>query len=308
MIVAAGLSPAWQQILSFDHLRLGEVNRARAAQWCASGKVLNVGIALRHLGAECLTISSVGGLAGRAIVDEFARLRVPARWIDVAAPTRACTTILEAAQQAGTGRTTELVENAGPISPAELQQFEDTFRAAIPSARAVVLTGSLPPGADADVFRRLLQQTSAPAILDIRGPELTAALPCRPLAVKPNREELGHTFGRPLETDADLHNAMHELNERGAEWVVVSAGRQALWASSGGRLYRFAPPTVQVVNAIGSGDCLAAGMAWQIASGRDVPWAIRVGMAAASLNATMLLPGRLDSAAVLQLAETITID
>ncbi len=48
MIVVAGLSPAWQQILSFDELRWGEVNRARSAHWCASGKVLNVGIALAH--------------------------------------------------------------------------------------------------------------------------------------------------------------------------------------------------------------------------------------------------------------------
>ena len=39
MIVAAGLTPAWQQILRFDALRLGEVNRAVEAHWCASGKV-----------------------------------------------------------------------------------------------------------------------------------------------------------------------------------------------------------------------------------------------------------------------------
>ena len=52
MILAAGLTPAWQQILSFDQFTLGEVNRARRSVWCGSGKVLNVGCALRQLGSE----------------------------------------------------------------------------------------------------------------------------------------------------------------------------------------------------------------------------------------------------------------
>ena len=49
MILAAGLSPAWQQIMTLAELRIGEVNRARDVQWCASGKVLNVGLALHRL-------------------------------------------------------------------------------------------------------------------------------------------------------------------------------------------------------------------------------------------------------------------
>ena len=304
VIVAAGLSPAWQQILSFDALRWGEVNRARAAHWCASGKVLNVGIALAHLRAQSLTIAPLGGLAGQAIADEFVRLKVPARWIAVESPSRVCTTLLEADGP----RTTELVENAGAISAAELVHFEAAYLESVAAAEAVVLTGSIPPGASADLFRRLLEATQTPAILDIRGPELTAALHCRPLVVKPNREELGHTVGKSLDSDSALHAAMHELNERGAQWAVVSHGRHAVWATSAGRLYRLRPPSVRLVNAIGSGDCLAAGIAWQIAQGREPLDAIRTGIAAASLNATMLLPGRLDPAEVLALAETIAVE
>jgi hypothetical protein len=39
VIIAAGLTPAWQQMLVFDGVRVGEVNRAREAYWCSSGKV-----------------------------------------------------------------------------------------------------------------------------------------------------------------------------------------------------------------------------------------------------------------------------
>jgi len=41
VILVAGLTPAWQQILRFDDFRPGEVNRASEVQWCCSGKVLN---------------------------------------------------------------------------------------------------------------------------------------------------------------------------------------------------------------------------------------------------------------------------
>ena len=67
MILAAGLTPAWQQMLVFDGLRVGEVNRAREALWCASGKVLNVGIALHHLGGPSRTIALIGGPSGDGI-------------------------------------------------------------------------------------------------------------------------------------------------------------------------------------------------------------------------------------------------
>jgi len=304
VIIAAGLSPAWQQILSFDSLRWGEVNRAGEAHWCASGKVLNVGIALAHLRAEALTIAPLGGPARQPIANEFARLGGSGRWIEVDSPTRVCTTLIESAG----GRTTELVENAARLSPAELARFEAAYLSAVDAAEAVVLTGSMPLGTPVDLFRRLLDETRAAAILDIRGPELAAALDCRPFLVKPNREELGHTVGHSLDSDAALRRAMLELNERGAQWVVVSQGKDAVWASSSGKCYRLEPPLVRVVNAIGSGYFLAAGIALQIARRCEPLAAIRYGLAAASLNATVLLPGRVDPGEVESLAESVTIE
>ena len=63
MILTAGLTPAWQQILLFDSFRQGEVNRAREAHWCTSGKVFNAGIAAHHLDASSRTLAPVGGSA-----------------------------------------------------------------------------------------------------------------------------------------------------------------------------------------------------------------------------------------------------
>src|SRR2546423_214406 len=107
MILAAGLTPAWQAILRYRVLCLGEVNRADETHWCASGKVLNVGMALASLGVPSRTLAPVGGWSGAAIRSEFEARQIPAAWTITQTPTRVCTTIL-----IDNGATTELVENA----------------------------------------------------------------------------------------------------------------------------------------------------------------------------------------------------
>jgi fructose-1-phosphate kinase PfkB-like protein len=112
--------------------------------------------------------------------------------------------------------------------------------------------------------------------------------------VKPNRDELARTVGRPLHSEDDLKDAMIEVHRRGAQAVLVSHGADPLWALCDGRLHVFRPPGITAVNPIGSGDCLAAGLATALSAGSDMVEAIRFGMAAAAENAAMLLTSRLD--------------
>lgn len=313
MILAAGLTPAWQQIVVLDGLRVGEVNRASAVHWCASGKVLNVGMALHTLGAESNTLALVGGPARDAIEREFSTCGVPHRWIPSQSATRVCTTILDTGildtgiLDTGAGVTTELVENAQPVSAVELAAFSAAYAELAQRADVVVLTGSLPAGTPTTFYRDLLGHTPRRVVLDARGESLLAALEMKPFVVKPNREELGQTLGRVPTTDAELLEAMHEINRRGAEWVVVSQGKDALWVSSAGRVFRAEPPRVNVVNPIGSGDCLAAGIAWALDAGCPMPDAVRMGMAAAADNVRQLLPARLDARRVEELAAGIRV-
>ena len=101
MILSAGLTPAWQQILVFDQVRWGEVNRAREVAWCGSGKVLNAGMAVHRLGGPSLTLAPLGGLPLVEIEREFAALGVPRRWIETRAATRVCTTVLDRGDRRG---------------------------------------------------------------------------------------------------------------------------------------------------------------------------------------------------------------
>ena len=302
MIVAAGLTPAYQTILVYNAVRIGEVNRAQAVYKFASGKVLNAGLALHHLGGPSTTLALVGGLEGESIEREFTALGIPHQWVWSTRATRVCTTIIDRSS----GETTELVENAAPIESSLINQFLDAFALAARHAGFAVLSGSLPAGTQKSFYRDLIGRTEARIILDASGEELRTALAAKPFCVKPNREELGKTLGRDLTGESELIAALREVRSLGAEWVVVSQGSRALWACGPDRIRVFHPAKVLTVNPIGSGDCLAAGVAWALRDGMEMPEAIRFGMAAAADNAAAMLPARLDLARVRALLPQIT--
>jgi 1-phosphofructokinase family hexose kinase len=290
VILSAGLTPAWQQVLVFDAFTPGAVNRARRAHGCASGKVLNAARALHHLGAPVRALTVVGGPAGTLIREDFARLGIAARWVESVTPTRVCTTILDAA----THTATELVPNAAGLGPGDLDAFAAGYALEAAAAEVVVLIGSLPAGTPPGYYRDLLARTPGTVILDARGPELLEALAGRPFLVKPNRDELGQTLGRRLADDENLFAALRELNDRGAAWVVVTDGGHPAHAASAGRLYRLRPPPREAVNPIGCGDCMAAAVAASVAAGADPLDAIVTGLAAAASKLGRELPGVLD--------------
>jgi 1-phosphofructokinase family hexose kinase len=310
MILSAGLSPAWQHTLVFDTLRVGQVNRAREANWCASGKVINAARAVRRLAAHDggalrgLALTVLGGSTGDATRAALAAEGLDTAIVRTQAATRVCTTVIGRAE----GSVTELVEEAGALTPEELDAFRARFRMEAASAKAVVLTGSLPAGTPPDFLRTLIEGIAAPVVFDVRGPELLVVLPLKPFLVKPNREELARTVGHSIVGEAALRAAMHEVARQGAAWVVVSQGGDALWVLGDGRFHRIRPLAVETVNPIGSGDCLAAGIAYGTARGLPPLEAIRLGTAAAADNVASLLPGHIDPASVQRRRALITLE
>lgn len=305
MILSAGLTPAWQQILVFDSFRWGEVNRASEAVWCSSGKVFNAGIAAHHLGGPSLTLAPAGGPPLEQIEREFGEMGLACRFLVTQAETRVCTTILDRA----TGTITELVENGRPLSRAELDMFCTGYAEGAANAEVAVLIGSLPVHTPVSIYRDLMEKTPCPAVLDFRGQGLLSVLDLNPLVVKPNREELARTVGQSLDNDRALIEAMQSLNRGGAQWVVITQGSGPVWLSSESAVYRLQPPPAEpVVNPIGCGDAMAAAIAWAIRDGRQIVEAVRFGMAAAAENLRYLLPGRLELAKVEQRAEDVRVE
>ncbi len=304
MIVAAGLTPAWQKILVFDRLGVGEVNRAVEVHACASGKPINVGRAVKSLGGDVTTVIPLGGATGRAIEADAKLSDLRLRRVEVRASTRTCTTLVSRRD----ALCTELVEEAHALDGDELEAFAATYAQAVGNANMVILSGSLPAGAPLTTFRDLIARTPGQVIVDTRGDELIASLPLRPLLVKPNLDELAMTLGRDLTTQGALLGAMRQIVRLGARWVLTTEGSRVAWLVGESQVVRFIPPVVPCVNAIGAGDCLAAGLALGLERGLSIEDAVRFGMGAAADNVAQLLPGHLDATRARTWAAEVQVD
>ncbi len=307
MILCLGTTPTVQRTMTFKQLRIDEVNRATTAAMYASGKSINVARVLHQLGKEVLATGFLGGDSGKFIRHELDRDGVPHDFVEVIPSTRQCTTILD--ESAGTA--TELVEESAAVDPKAYVKLLREYDANLWRAKVIVLSGSMPPEAPEDFYAQCVAKAVAenvPLILDTRGGPLTTALPSKPFVVKPNREELAMTVGSPIESDADLKSAIRKIIDMGATWAVITLGKAGAMVSNGASFWRIHTPTVKTVNAVGSGDSFAAGLAAGLSAGETVHEACALAAACGAANAMTLLAGHVDAGVVKQLLQEVRIE
>lgn len=306
-VLCLGTTPALQRVMVFDRFTLGEANRAAELHEGSAGKTINVAKVAHALGAPTRVISLVGGRTGELIRRDLDQLGVPHDLVSCEVPTRVCVTVIDRA----TGGITECVEEAGRVSDAELDQLRQRFEAALTEAGVLVLSGSLAPGVPRDFYAYCVARASSlgvRTILDAQTEPLRLALPQRPFAVKPNRSELGWTLGVKIDSEAALHEAVKKLIASGPSWVAITAGRESILVSDGQRFWRLAPPRVEAVNPIGSGDAFAAGMAVGLVRGQAMPHVVALGAACGASNALHMLPGQIELQQVQELQRSIQVE
>jgi tagatose 6-phosphate kinase len=305
-VLCIGTTPAAQRVMIFHKLTPDAVNRAVTTLDGAAGKSINVAKILKTLGAHPVATGFLGGERGEFLRAVMAEKQIESDFVAVKAPTRQCITVID--ESAGTH--TELVEESRPVGPADFGEFMAVVRRHITNCRAVVMSGTIACGCPATFYRdcvRLAENAGAISLVDAQGAALTGALKARPGLVKPNRPELAATVGRELKSEADVMRAMCELSERGAQRVIVTAGREPALAFDGKIFRRIVTPRVKVVNPIGSGDAFTAGVVLRLLRGDDLGEACRWGAAAGAANALTPMPGELNRKDVFRLAKEVRV-
>ena len=290
MILVVGLSPAWQRTLEFDEIVPGKVNRAARVSETASGKGVNVARVASILGANVKLLTVAGGLRGQLLKAQLKRQGLTARVVLVKTETRICQTLLSG------GTTTELVEEAGPLTSTEVREVLRAFTLAVRKADLVVLTGTVPKGCGDDFYARLVDESArreVRVLIDTQNAQLRIALKRRPFLVRINRDELTAATGIECVGRRGVLPALGKLMRRGPRWAVISDGAKSIHVSEspGVRASTFSPPRAQTKNPIGSGDAMMAGIAVGLVRGQSVPKAVRFGAACGAANAMTAEPG-----------------
>jgi tagatose 6-phosphate kinase len=263
---------------------------------------VNVARVLRALGEDAAVCGFAGGGTGRLALAELEAAGVPARTTPIAGESRRTVAVVDA--QAG--EATGFWEPGPAVTDAEWEALLGDVEDELRRARALVLSGSLPPGVPADGYAVLCERAAragVPVVLDADGDALRRGLGGRPEVVKPNRDELAAVAGT-----ADVAAGAARLRELGARSVVASLGAEGLVAVTPEGSWRARPAQPVAGNPTGAGDASVAALALGLARGWTWPERLAQAVALSAAAVPAPLAGSFDADAYHRQREGATVE
>ena len=192
-LVTLTLNPAVDATYNIDKLVPDQKAHAQAVRYDPGGNGINVGRALKILGAQahnyCVTAGEIGRLFQRLVTSQLDHFHAE----HIAGETRINVTLME--QQ--TAAQYEVSAVGPALSAAHLENIAACFVAQCtvdPHRPGIgVVTGSVPPGVPDTIYGELtarIRERGGRAIVDTYGALLRHTLPAAPFLIKPNRYEL----------------------------------------------------------------------------------------------------------------------
>ena len=206
MIYTVTLNPAVDKTVYVDNFAIDAVNRATSVRQDAGGKGINVSKTIKALGGESTAVAFLGGPSGAFIASALDEAGIAVRSFEVPGTTRTNTKVVDLASHTYT----DINEPGAPVTKALLDDALAILALGINPGDIVVLSGSLPAGADANTYARwtrACRKVGARVFLDADGEALIEGIAARPALIKPNEVELGRMLGRELTEDADIVSA-----------------------------------------------------------------------------------------------------
>jgi tagatose 6-phosphate kinase len=274
------------------------------------GKGNNVARALSRLGRKPRPVTFLGGTVGSHCElllgkdDGLDPLLVATD-----APTRVILTVLTA----GTSEQTAFFDPDPAITASEAEALFSRVEEAMNNAKvdALTLSGSSPAPSTHGLYSDLIALARArkvPVFLDTYGPALDGIWGFWPMAIQLNRREAAIRLRKPSIADIDAADLLESWNRRGVVCGIVTDGPNPVFVLCRGRRYRAIPPKIEVVNPIGSGDSLLAGLVDGWLNGLEPQTLIRHAVACAVANAIVWDAGAIDPPEVRRLENEVIVE
>ena len=283
MISVIGFNTAIDRLIDLDTLRVGEVSRALDEQVCPGGKGLHVAQTIAALGERVQLVGLVDSAHRNLIGRRMSERGVLFHGIEIADSLRTCIALRD-----GTGQVTEILGQGPLLNEEQREALLRAFRRSVDDSDLVILSGSLPRGFSPTTYAELatyVRDAGKRCMVDASGELLLHALQAQPFVVKPNRDEITELLGCPIDDLAAAADAARELAVRGVAMPVVTMGAKGAVAADATGIWHAASELAQIRSAVGSGDCLLAGMAVGVVQGMTLEETLRLGAACGAANA-----------------------
>jgi 1-phosphofructokinase family hexose kinase len=260
-------------ILGVPRLRAGEVHRATDGHRRVGGKGVNVARACGRMGVPVRLVALADERGAQELAGEpdlvgctqvVVRLEGDARTDVIAAE--------------ASGRATVINGIGDPVPATAVEHGVELLLADVMRGDLVVLTGSLPRGVPVGLYGGIVGEVrarGARTIVDASGPWLQASLERGPDIVKLNVAELADVIG--ADRAACWRHGGPLVPGVGALVLTAAARGARLWAD--GHRTSIRAPRRTVVNGVGAGDAMTAGLAVGLDHGGTLIEAVAQGAA-----------------------------
>lgn len=278
-VLTMTLNPCIDRTVYFDSFCVGKTNIVKKVLEEAAGKGINVAVGLQHLEVPVKALGfaykeDLSKLYGKleeegityAFVEVDGRLRVNQKLFDESK-----------------SEMTECNEKGCEVSKEDVDKLLALLQKELKDASILVLSGSVPPGVNVDIYARMTfmaNEAGVKVILDASGELLREGVKSKPYLIKPNRDEFEKTFLRDKEEkrldasrniqdektdfEGELQYIAEKLLMDGVFYICLSMGGDGarMISLADGKLVVDNRPAIQVqVRSLqGAGDAMVAGL------------------------------------------------
>jgi 1-phosphofructokinase family hexose kinase len=305
MVLCIGLNPALQRTLWFKSLNPARVNRCEKTVLSVGGKGSNVARVLVQLGVQNTLLTFLGGINGKRVKSLLQTEGINYQAVDCKSETRICSTLIDSSA----GIQTELVEQGRSVIRTEVQALWQMFQNRLKGCTHIVISGSAPPGVPITLYSDMIvlaHRHGAKTILDAQAELLLKNLSANPWLAKPNIHELRAALQQP-DSKIPLYDLVKELSNYGAQNILISDGAKGAWLFGDEQIH-YIPPQTKALNAIGSGDAMAAGIVAADIAGESLQDSVQYGVACGVANVLTPLAGHVQKTDVAALLPKIRME
>lgn len=292
MIYTVTFNPSLDYVISVEDFETRKINRTASETIFAGGKGINVSWVLSELGVKSTTLGFVSGFTGdelerrvqeKGISTDFIHVKEGFSRINVKVRTDKRNDKDDIFHEE-----TEINGQGPSVSEEELEQLMGKI-SCMTEEDILIISGSICRGLSQNIYAdivKVCKEKGIRVVVDASSTLLWNTLEYQPFLIKPNQHELGDIFNREITTREEIIFYGKELQNRGAQNVLISAGGDgAVLIAEDGMVYEMEAPSGTVINSVGAGDSMVAGFLAGYMENGDYEKALKLGIYAGSATA-----------------------
>ena len=229
-VLTMTLNPCIDRTVYFDTFQVGATNIVKKIMEEAAGKGINVAVGLKHLDIPVKAMGFAYKEDKDKLYGKLDAKQIPYSFVEVDGRLRVNQKLFDESKS----EMTECNEKGMPVTQQDVERLMKLLEHELSEASILVLSGSVPPGVDKDIYARMItmaNQAGVKVILDTSGELLLEGVKAKPYLIKPNKEEFERTFlqkellaGSVMEENV-IH-ACEKLLLGGLTYICLSLGEE----------------------------------------------------------------------------------